>query len=190
MVALLALRETPKPVVGVGIGWGGIELPIAYRQLACLKGEAPPEVFAAHYSTYKKTGSKVPAVRPVASTAAAELAGKQVVLFDDNSLSGRTIQTVLEFLVAEKGAHAVRVFITRLSGERRYDQMRMKNHGALNPDLVGDVVRGYVGETPFARAWSREDYTNPIGVFSLARRRILELLFANSSADRFDREGF
>lgn len=118
------------------------------------------------------------------------LSGQHVVVFDDNSLSGRTIEKVLEDLFREHQAVPNAVYLTRISGERRYDQMRMPGHGMLNPKVVGSFIRGHLGETPFARAWSRDQYENPIGVFSLARRRVLELLFVNSSVDRFEREGF
>jgi hypothetical protein len=187
----LARSDASDACDAVGIGWGGIELPIVYRQVAFIQGYAAPSAFAAHYSTYAKHGSKIPDVRPISPGASLEdLSGKTVILFDDNSLSGRTLQTIREHLSIKHGANADKIFLTRLSGERRYDQMRMDDHGLLDPTSIGVSIYGHLGETPFSRAWSRKDYENPIGVFSMAKRRILELLFSNSSADRFDREGF
>jgi hypothetical protein len=189
-------------VVAVGIGWGGIELPLAMRQVAFLSDGVKIPAFAAHYSKYAKAGVKrVPDLTGLDDPSAALPKDALIVLFDDNSLTGATLQAVAEHLVRESRATIVGAFLTRISGERRYDQMRMEEKddrrgGMLNPELVSLVrddmrlVRGQLGETPFSRAWSREKYQNPIGVFSLAKRRVLELLFSNSSADRFDREGF
>jgi hypothetical protein len=176
----------------VGIGWGGIELPIVYRQAAKLLGKEAPRAIAVHYSKYSEQGQKgAPVMRGVLPPEdEPNLDKEEVVLFDDNSLSGNTIEIVAEYLLLKHGARTKGVFVTRLSGERRYDQMRMDDHGVLNPDLVGTFVHGHLGETPFSRAWSRKSYKNPVGVFSLARRRILELLHSNISADRYDREGF
>lgn len=190
LVALRALDDFPETTIGVGIGWGGIELPVVYRQVASLRGRGALPVYAVNLSVYGRS-SGFPGARPLApGTTSEALPGQSVVVFDDNSLSGRTVERVLELLFTEHQAVPNAVYITRISGERRYDQMRMRGHGMLRPSAVGPFVRGYLGETPFARAWSRDEYINPLGVFSLARRRILELLFTNSSVDRFEREGF
>lgn len=183
--------------VAVGIGWGGIELPMVYRQVANLiDAKCSPSAVAAHYSAYRGNKEKPPptvkALSPGEDNVDKILSNNDILLFDDNSLSGRTIQQVTEHLFKLYKARTNAVFLTRISGERRHAQMRMYEHGILNPELVGKFIFGFLGETPYSRAWSSEigKYKNPIGVFSLARRRILELLFANSSADRFDREGF
>jgi hypothetical protein len=192
LVTLQALEESSKATAAVGIGWGGIELPVVFRQLGSLCGKKLIPVFAAHFSRYSKSGQRqAPLLCPLSEDAdPKQLRNARVVIFDDNALSGATIQGVVEYLFVEYAARPESIYLTRVSGERRYDQMRMKGHGVLNPELMGGLIKGWLGETPFSRAWSREVYENPIGVFSLARRRILELLFSNSSADRFDREGF
>ncbi len=190
LLALRSLDDFPDTTIGVGIGWGGIELPVVYRQVAALSGRGALSVYAVNLSVYGRSSGS-PAARPLSPQTTPEaLSGQRVVVFDDNSLSGRTIEKVLEHLFTEHRAVPDAVYITRISGERRYDQMRMREHGMLDPDTVGSFIRGHLGETPFARAWSRDEYKNPIGVFSLALRRILELLFVNSSVDRFEREGF
>jgi hypothetical protein len=189
-IALQALADFPETKIGVGVGWGGIELPVVYRQVAALSDRGALSVYAVPLSVYGRSSTS-PEARPLSpETTPADLLGQHIVVFDDNSLSGRTIEAVLEYLFAEHQVVPNGVYVTRISGERRYDQMRMRRHGMLNPEVVGPFIRGHLGETPFARAWSRDEYENPIGVFSLARRRILELLFVNSSVDRFEREGF
>jgi hypothetical protein len=190
LVALRALDDLPKTKIGIGVGWGGIELPVVYRQVAALIGRGALSVYAVSLSVYGRSSGS-PEARPLSpGTTAEALSGQHIVVFDDNSLTGRTIEKVLEYLFTEHQTVPDAVYLTRISGERRYDQMRMLQHGMLNPDVVGPFICGHLGETPFARAWSRDDYENPIGVFSLAKRRILELLFVNSSVDRFEREGF
>ncbi len=198
IVALQAWDKFKKDSpVAVGIGWGGIELPMVYRQIATLIDDnCLPTAVAVHYSTYRGNQWKPdPAIRdlsPGENNIDSVLRGNNVLIFDDNSLSGRTIQQVAEYLFNSHETRIKAAYLTRISGERRQAQMRMYEHGVLNPELVDKFIFGFLGETPFSRAWSSElgRYKNPIGVFSLARRRILELLFANSSADRFDREGF
>ncbi len=182
-------------VVAVGISWGGIELPLAFRHIRNIiyPDLKLPEVLAADYSHYRKERSldvdTVPYFDLVAGGTREPQAGDPVVIFDDNSLTGLTMQGVHDDLLKRK-CNVLAVFLTRISGGRRYGQMRMKDHGVMNPALVGDLVLGFLGETPFALTWSREKYENPMGIFSLARRRILELLYANSSVERYDREGF
>lgn len=199
LVALLAIESLGNdlPPSAVGIGWGGVELPLAFRHICRIIGKRPPSVFAAHYSKYARHGSREPQIVPISSDAVIErdLSEGAAFVFDDNSLSGATLQTVAEYLWSKHRVTPRHVFLTRFSGERRYDQMRMektKRGGVVDPALLKEdgFIRGYLGETPFSRSWSRDVYQNPIGVFSLAKRRILELLHSNSSADRFDREGF
>lgn len=202
LVALLASKTCAEsPLPAIGIGWGGIELPLVFRHVMRIAGADLPPVFAAHYSKYARSGSREPRIQPLSPEAdISSIQGKQYMIFDDNSLSGATLQVVVEYLWTKYRARPAHVFLTKISGERRYDQMRMEKSdrgGLLNPLLVASsrvtekgLVKGYLGETPFSRSWSRDVYENPIGVFSLSKRRILELLFSNSSADRFDREGF
>jgi hypothetical protein len=197
LLALHALAHKMRDgrlLPGVGIGWGGVELPVAYRAIARVMGLPDsnlPAVYIASYSKYAKHGSSEPELRGMFDAPDLNQLDREVLLFDDNVLSGKTIQVVSDHLFLKHQRRVRAVFVTRISGERRYDQMRMEERGgALNPCLVGNKILGHLGETPFARTWSREIYKNPIGVFNVAKRRILELLVANSSADRFDREGF
>lgn len=179
--------------LAVGISWGGIELPLVFKHVwMATQDDLPcPLVLVADYSHYRRNAptGELPYMALVPGSPGKPVAGSEAIIFDDNSLTGLTIERVHDDLLKRR-CKIMGVFITRLSGGRRYGQMRMKGHGVLNPDLVGDLVRGFLGETPFALTWSREEYRNPIGVFSLARRRILELLHANSSVERYDREGF
>lgn len=68
--------------------------------------------------------------------------------------------------------------------------MRMKGHGVVHPEYLVTKLRGFLGETPYARSYSREDYRSPVGVFNSARSRILRYLHNNGYASVFKREGF
>ena len=178
LVALLADKRFGETnPVPIGIGWGGIELPLVYQVVRKLKSKKdPPPVFCAHYSLYSRSGRKEdPLLRALDESRPEEIfkhPDTPVLIFDDNSLTGRTLKKVLEFMRLKWGCLPVGVFLTRISGERRYGQMRMKDHGTLPPSLVGSFIFGHLGETPFSRALSRDDYKNPIKVFSLSRRRV------------------
>ncbi len=186
-------RTGPKDLLALGISWGGIELPLVFKHAWLItQGDLPcPLVLVADYSHYRQDepSRELPYIALVPSSPVEPIPGSRVIVFDDNVLTGLTIEHIQDDLL-KRGCKVLAVFVTRISGGRRYGQMRMPDHGVLNPEIVGKLVVGFLGETPFALTWSREKYVNPIGIFSLARRRILELLHANSSVERYDREGF
>lgn len=180
----------------VGIGWGGIELPLVFQYLCSRNrpsGKWPVHVHIAQFSHYRG-GTRNNSVKWTQFPDPAQpfdVKGKVVALFDDNTLTGYTLERVRDDLLL-KGAKEVRLFVTRYSGERRYAHMKMTEHGVIDPEVLRNEVGGYIGETPFARSWSAKpkDYKSPIGVFSLARRRILECIHNNSTVQLYDREGF
>ena len=188
-------KQGVKRPVAVGIGWGGIELPLAFRHAWEAAGGDAGDVrpLVTHYSHYRGNEDVSELTYDPLADDGLETPqpNEHVVVFDDNILTGMTIERVQDDLL-RRLCVVTGFFVTRISGGRRYGQMRMKQHGVLNPELVNRGVYGFLGETPFALTWSQKyrEYENPIGVFSLPRRRIIELLHANTSADRYDREGF
>jgi hypothetical protein len=195
LVASLAAETSHDDtnVHAVGIGWGGIELPLVFDYIAgvLLKESAQKRlIHVAQWSHYRGPEDKVEWYHfPLHTSDALNLGGARALLMDDNTLTGVTLEHLRDELLL-LGARDVRMFVTRYSGERRFAQMQMKDHGAVDPEVLRDRIGGYLGETPFARSWSREEYRNPIGVFSLSRRRILECIHNNSTVELYQREGF
>jgi hypoxanthine-guanine phosphoribosyltransferase len=179
-------------LIAVGIGWGGIELPLVVDYVAgILSASKQRQIFIAKYSHYRSEESPPRwAAFPITSIDTAVIDGKEVALLDDNTLTGITLEKLRDELLL-LGATKVHMFITRYSGERRLHHMQMKEHGVIDPEFLAQEVDGYVGETPFARSWSKKerDYTNQIGIFSLARRRILECIYNNSTVELYEGEG-
>lgn len=199
LVALVALRDVADSAVidAVGIGWGGIELPLVFRYLAKLEGVVAARdkhlsTYIANWSHYGDGEARTSWVSfPQHHTDEPEFGAPVSVLFDDNVLTGRTLERIRDEMLL-RGAKDVRIYVTRFSGERRLAHMKMEDHGVVDPDFLLNNVKGYLGETAFSRSWSTKkgDYRSQVGVFSLARRRILECIHNNSTAETWDREGF
>jgi len=196
LLAWEQFKSTPRLHV-VGVGWGGIELPLVYDYLARTRlldiERQERHAHIARWSHYRAPYKDpewhhFPA-HDNPDFSSIDIGGDPVALFDDNSLTGITLERIRDELIVA-GAGKISMFLTRYSGERRHAQMMMDRHGAIDPDILYDRIQGYLGETPFARSWSRKKYTNPIGVFSLSRRRILECIHNNSTVEMYDREGF
>jgi len=190
-------REEADSVHVIGVGWGGIELPFLFRYLAKERQAAAVRAGVlrcyvaswSHYRGDRKDISWVPF--PEFTRKQPSFEGGLAIILDDNTLSGITLEKVRDEVLLN-GAEQVEMYVTRFSGERRWAHMKMKNHGVIDPDFLLEGVKGYIGETPFARSWSTKEgeYKSRIGVFSLARRRILECIHNNSTVEMWDREGF
>lgn len=195
MTAILATHATSSEAVAdaIGIGWGGIELPLVYGFLSKTTfPQTERRIHIGKYSHYRSPTTPIQWSSLNGETSDAFLSrGNIAVLFDDNTLTGLTLERVRDSLLL-RGAPRVKIFVTRYSGERRYAHMKMSGHGAVDPEALLEDICGYIGETPFARSWSSKakEYKSPIGVFSLSRRRILECIHNNSTVQLYDREGF
>jgi hypothetical protein len=193
LISLLAADALQKNIelTAVGIGWGGIELPMTFDYVSSLLAPSQKRhIYIARYSHYRAAGRKPTwEAFPQNETKEPRVEGRPSALFDDNTLTGLTLEKIRDDLLL-RDSGTVHMFVTRYSGERRHHHMQMDNHGVIDPNVLLNDVGGYVGETPFARSWSKNDYRNQVGVFSLARRRILECIYNNSTVELYNREGF
>lgn len=198
LIAHVALRDTADDdsISAVGIGWGGIELPLVFRYLAKLEqikaaNAGSLRTYVANWSHYGDERATTSWVAFPRHPDPLEFSSSTCVLFDDNVLTGQTLERIRDEMLL-RGASQVRLYVTRFSGERRLAHMKMESHGVIEPRFLLSHVKGYLGETPFARSWSTKkgEYRNLLGVFSLARRRILECIHNNSTVEAWDREGF
>lgn len=192
LVCNFAAEKLPRKssVTAVGIGWGGIELPIVFEFLGEKRG-LKVSTYIASWSHYRNPSDSVRWVSFPSSEVTEPTFTQTNLLFDDNTLSGITLEKVRNDMLL-RGAGDVLMYLIRYSGERRWHHMRMEDHGVIDPDFLLRRVSGYIGETAFSRSWSTKtgDYESHIGVFSLGRRRILECIHNNSTVEAWDREGF
>ncbi len=193
LVAALASEaaQSDATIHAVGIGWGGIELPLVFDYVCSLRASQQRRLLhVAVWSHYRGPHKNVAWYHfPVHTEDELNLGGNPAILLDDNTLTGTTLERLRDELLL-RSAGDIRIYVTRYSGERRHAQMLMERSGAIDPDFLSNHIGGYIAETPFARSWSRAEYTNPIGVFSLSRRRILECIHNNSTVELYQREGF
>jgi hypothetical protein len=198
LVGMLAAAtvEATTPTAALGVYWGGVELPFAARAAAEAQGKefrVRGFLSQGHYSRSSDpvndvycdlyTGQFEPFTR------LREQGISRIALLDDNSLSGRTLESARDLLLTA-GQEQVDTWIVQFSGERREGQMRMNRGGIVHPAYLTTRLRGYLGETPYARSYSRTDYKSPVGVFNTARSRILRYLHNNGFASIYEREGF
>lgn len=197
LVALLAADSvSTSKSAALGIFWGGTELPIAAKVAGDALGK-PIEKYGfisrGRYSSAAEQDDKFYCDLATGQIERLEkLRGFQsstVLLLDDNALSGQTLESARDLLL-KGGLELVETWVVRFSGERREGQMRMADSGIVHPAYLEGRLKGFLGETPYARSYSRKDYASPVGVFNTARSRILRYLHNNGFASVFEREGF
>jgi len=199
LLGLLASASIPlegPPAAALGIFWGGVELPIATR-VAAKALDRPLDLHGfVSMGRYSGSAAKDDGVYCDLSTGEfrnfetlLDQERSKVLLLDDNALSGQTLESVRDLLLSYRTPE-VETWVVRFSGERREGQMRMANSGVVQPAYLVRRLQGCLGETPYARSYSRKQYENPVGVFNVARSRILRYLHSNGFASIFEREGF
>lgn len=103
-----------------------------------------------------------------------------IILLDDNILTGKTIQLALNTLYDEN-FNVTNICIVRYPSINRVDQMFMNNHGAVDYNLFFDYITGLCFPSPYS--WRDENEMNPyldsLGVFDLNRKKIIECLIKN-----------
>ncbi|MFJ7441607.1 hypothetical protein ACIQW5_28870 [Methylorubrum thiocyanatum] len=196
-LALLALeRAGDGRTAALGLFWGGVELPIVASVAADLLNRRLATWGFLSRGRYSSSATQEDGFFCDLSTSRwrdIEDLGRsgttKTLILDDNALSGGTLESARDLLV-RAGVREVETWVVRFSGERREGQMRMVKGGMVEPAYLANRLNGFLGETPYARSYSRKRYESPVGVFNTARSRILRYLHNNSFASKFEREGF
>lgn len=199
LMGLLAADSLPAKStqsVALGVFWGGVELPVSTKIAADVLGKTLDVHGFISMGRYSGSAAKDDGIYCDLSTGEfrgfsdlLDKAGSKVLLLDDNALSGQTLESARDVLLSY-GAPDIDTWVVRFSGERREGQMRMANSGIVHPAYLNGRLKGCLGETPYARSYSRKQYESPVGVFNVARSRILRYLHSNGFASIFKREGF
>lgn len=108
-----------------------------------------------------------------------------VDLFDDNVLTGKTLQIAINSLY-DCNINVNNVCIVRYPSINRIDQMFLDNSSAVDYNLFFNYIYGLCFSSPYSwkdNNWKNEkgetDYTDSLGVFDLNRKKIVECLIKN-----------
>lgn len=108
-----------------------------------------------------------------------------VDLFDDNVLTGKTLQIAINSLY-DCNINVNNICIVRYPSINRIDQMFLDNPSAVDYNLFFNYIYGLCFSSPYSwkdNNWKNEkgetDYTDSLGVFDLNRKKIVECLIKN-----------
>lgn len=108
-----------------------------------------------------------------------------VDLFDDNILTGKTLQIAINALY-DCNINVNNICIVRYPSINRIDQMFLDNPSAVDYNLFFNYIYGLCFSSPYSwkdNNWKNEkgetDYTDSLGVFDLNRQKIVECLIKN-----------
>ena len=113
------------------------------------------------------------------------LENSNVDLFDDNVLTGKTLQLAVNSLY-DCNINVSNICIVRYPSINRIDQMFFNSPSAIDYHLFFDYIYGLCFSSPYSWKddnWKIEngkiDYTDTLGVFDLNRKKIIECLIKN-----------
>lgn len=110
------------------------------------------------------------------------------VLVDDNLLTGKTMQIVIELLV-KKDIYPDKIIVVRYPTINRIEQMLFKdNSGAPDTTLLYKKIEGLVTPAPYSKICKQDEtkylnfeFKDKLGVFNRSRNNILRYLYLNGS---------
>ena len=118
-----------------------------------------------------------------------------VDLFDDNVLTGKTLQLAVNSLY-DCNINVNNICIVRYPSINRIDQMFLNNPSAVDFNLFFNYIYGLCFSSPYSwkdDKWKKEngeiDYTDSLGVFDLNRKKIVECLLKNHDYSKFSEVG-
>lgn len=173
-----------------GLSYGGIELPIISKivnknrieQLLLLKFNKE----VSGYSNKQNINLRNFNINEFGGIAGInELINPTVDLFDDNVLTGKTLQIAINSLY-DYDVSVDNICIVRYPGINRIDQMFHENTSAIDYHLFFDYIYGLCFSSPYSwkdDSWKSKnnkiDYTDTLGIFDLNRKKIIECLIKN-----------
>ncbi len=167
-----------------GLSYGGIELPILYKVL----NDSINDVLVLKYNKQVSgyTNKQLIELRKFnineygGIIGTADVTTKNMILLDDNTLTGKTLQLAINSLY-DYNFNVTNISIVRYPSVNRIDQMFMDNHGAVDYHLFFDYITGLCFNSPYS--WRDENdlnkYEDSLGVFDLNRKKIIECLIKN-----------
>ena len=108
-----------------------------------------------------------------------------VDLFDDNVLTGKTLQLAINSLY-DCNIGVNNICVVRYPSINRIDQMFLDNPSAVDYNLFFNYIYGLCFSSPYSwkdNKWKKEngeiDYVDSLGIFDLNRKKIVECLIKN-----------
>ena len=108
-----------------------------------------------------------------------------VDVFDDNVLTGKTLQLAINSLL-DCNIGVKNICIVRYPSINRIDQMFLNNPAAVDYNLFFNYIYGLCFNSPYSwkdDRWvkqnGRVDYTDSLGIFDLNRKKIIECILKN-----------
>lgn len=179
-----------KLVNACGLSYGGIELPILAKIINKDKIE---EILllkfnngASGYTTKQLIDLRNFNINDFGGLINCDkIMNSNVDLFDDNVLTGKTLQLAINSLY-DYNINVNNICIVRYPSINRLDQMFLDNSSAVDYNLFFNYIYGLCFNSPYSwkdDSWKSEngglDYTDTLGVFDLNRKKIIECLIKN-----------
>lgn len=112
------------------------------------------------------------------------IAASTFVLFDDNCMTGGTLQLARDFILLQ-GGDVIGAVVVRFPGSNRHVHMALPNAGFVDPDLLFSFVKGLVAPSPYTRlvvpGKGADLYKDEEGTFDKAKDRIARYLRKNGT---------
>ena len=167
-----------------GMCYGGIELPLLYKVLDKDNKDILLMNFNNQVSGYSNKQNIDLRFFNIGECGGITQIGidkdKKCIIFDDNAMTGKTIQIAINTLY-DLGIEVDSSVVVRYPGINRIDQMFMKNHSAIDYTCFSDYIKGLYFPCPYSWRDSNgvDMYTDSFNIFDLNRRKIIECLLKN-----------
>lgn len=183
-------RDNNRFVNACGLSYGGIELPLLAKvidqnrieKLLLLKFNKE----VSGYTNKQLIDLRKFNIKNFGGLINSEIFGNSNVdLFDDNVLTGKTLQLAINSLY-DCNINVNNICIVRYPSINRIDQMFLDNPSAIDYNLFFNYIYGLCFSSPYSwkdDSWKKDngeiDYTDSLGVFDLNRKKIIECLLKN-----------
>ena len=176
------LEENPnyfnKGVNFTGVAYGGLELPFLAKNI--LKGEAYTSVVLLKGKYKDRHMQKIENEQKKEELNILGNIDGSNILTDDNVLTGKTLQLALDILFSN-GLNVDSTVIVRYPSLNRVEQMFFPGHGAIDVTKFFTFIKGLIFPSPYSKLKPNDKggYLDELGVFNIARDRILRYLYKN-----------
>ena len=179
--AIQKIKETKPDILGrkvnfIGATYGGLELPFIANEI--LNDEIMMSAIILQ-SKYKDRNPEEYISKPIKAENFDDLNSTFNILGDDNVLTGKTLQAMINLLFSNNIA-VDNIAIVRYPSINRVNQM-MAEDSAIDTEKFFNYIQGLVFSSPYTKIKENNSglYLDELGIFNKDRRRLLEYLYKN-----------
>lgn len=179
--AIQKIKETKPDILGrnvnfIGATYGGLELPFIANEI--LNNEIMMSAIILQ-SKYKDRNPEEYISKPIKAEDFDNLNSTFNVLGDDNVLTGKTLQAMINLLFSNNIA-VDNIAIVRYPSINRVNQM-IAEDSAIDTEKFFNYIQGLVFSSPYTKIKENNSglYLDELGIFNKDRRRLLEYLYKN-----------